>query len=252
MKKLAVIICAFTFSFSGIAQNIKYGGWNEQIVVGANANLCSSWLFSKAVQTLDDGVSDQKFSFGWSAGGSFEYRFNELIAVGLDLQYFSYHQKYEGSLDTQSRFYESDVRFNGLNLPVYAKIMANNGAFVELGWQFGFLLGARHNMTSAQGGQLVNNADVAEHFGGTILSPHLGLGFDFMLSDEIMITFGIRANYGINDVKGVDGLGNPISEYPRFGTYSISPDTATPSPNHVFAAGLFLGVRYAFDAGGRY
>lgn len=253
MKRLRILFCSLLISSIGYSQNIKYGGWNEQIVVGANGSLNSTWIFNKAVQSLDDGISDQRFSFGWSAGGSVEYRFNDIIAAGLDLQYFGFSQKYEGALATQSQFWESKINLNGLNIPVYAKIMSRGGAFVEVGWQFGFLLGARHGSTTNVGGVIVDNEDVSEHFGTAILSPHFGFGFDLMVSDEFMVTFGVRANYGINDIKGVDGLGNPISEYPSTNPNSpISPVDTQPAPSNVFTAGIFLGVRYAFDAGGRY
>ena len=254
MKNLVTVsVLVFTFLFSH-AQNVKYGGWNEQIVVGATASLNSTWIFNSAIQSLDEGISDQKFSFGYNVGGSFEYRFNELIAVGLDLQYFSLSQEYDGAISTQSQFWESSVKLNGLNIPIYAKIMTKGGAFVEIGWQFGIILGSNFDRTSTAGGSIESNKDVSEHFSTAIFSPHLGFGFDFPVNDAVMITAGIRANYGINDVKGVDGLGNPIEDYPNTssGNPPLSPADTQPAPSNVLTAGIFLGVRYAFDAGGRY
>ncbi len=254
MKKRLPIYILTLLCFTTTAQNVRYGGWNEQIVVGANASLNSTWIFNSAVQSLDEGVSDQVFSFGYSVGGSFAFRFNQLIAVGLDLQYFSANQDYDGSLQTQGQFWESNVNLNGLNLPIYAKIMGKSGVFVEIGWQFGFILGSRYSRFSNVGGTIHDNIDVSEHFGSVVLSPHLGFGFDFMVTDELMITFGIRGNYGVNDIKGVDGLGNPVEKYPNTtgGNPPLSPADTQPGPSNLFSAGLFLGARYAFDAGGRY
>jgi hypothetical protein len=252
MNKLISFCFLLLASLTTSAQNVKYGGWNEQIVVGANVSLNSTWILNSAVQSLDEGVSDQVFSFGFSAGGSFEYRFNELIAAGIDLQYFSAQQNYDGSLQTQGQFWESSVKLNGLNLPVYAKIMGKSGVFVEIGWQFGFILGSRYDQFSNVGGTLNDNIDVSAHFGSIVLSPHLGFGFDFMVTDELIITFGIRANYGINDIKGVDGLGNPIADYPNTNPGTPISPSVEAAPSNVLTAGIFIGARYAFDAGGRY
>ena len=246
------LLVSFTV-LSSQAQNVKYGGWNEQIVVGATVSLNSTWIFNSAVQSLDEGISDQKFSFGYNVGGSFEYRFNELIAVGLDLQYFALSQKYDGAISTQSQFWESSVSLGGLNIPIYAKIMSKGGAFVEIGWQFGIIMASKFNRTSNAGGSIESNKDVSDSFSGAIFSPHLGFGFDFPVNDAVMITAGIRANYGINDVKGVDGLGNPVAEYPNTNPGTpISPADTQAGPSNVLTAGLFIGARYMFDAGGRY
>ena len=82
----------------------------------------------------------------------------------------------------------------------------------------------------------------------------MSFGFDFQVNDALMITAGIRANYGVNDIKGVDGLGNPVVKYPdtNAGNPSLSPVDIQPAPSNLFTAGIFIGARYAFDAGGRY
>jgi hypothetical protein len=253
MKNLLSLIILLSAVCIGHAQNVKYGGWNQQIVAGAHVSLNSTWIFNSAVQSLDEGISDQGFTFGFEVGGSFEYRFNELIAVALDLQYFSANQNYEGALQTQGQFWESTVSVNGLNIPLYAKLMGKSGVFLEAGFQFGFILGSHYNRFSSVGAA-DDEVDVSEHFGTVVLSPHLGFGFDFPVNDALMITAGIRANYGVNDIKGVDGLGNPVVKYPdtNAGNPSLSPVDTQPAPSNLFTAGLFIGARYAFDAGGRY
>jgi hypothetical protein len=131
--------------------------------------------------------------------------------------------------------------------------MGKSGVFLEAGFQFGFILGSHYNRFSNIG-SANDEVDISEHFGTVVLSPHLGFGFDFPVNDALMITAGIRANYGINDIKGVDGLGNPVVKYPdtNAGNPSLSPADTQPAPSNLFTAGIFIGARYAFDAGGRY
>jgi hypothetical protein len=251
--KNRLFLLAFIATLSAHAQNVKNGGWNEQIEVGAYVSLNTTWLFNSAVSSLDEGVSDLDFTFGWSITGSGAYRFNELIAVGLALDYFNGGQKYTGVIGAASTPYESKVSLNGLNVPIYAKIMTRGGAFVEIGWQFGFITGARYSRSGTVVGSNVEGVDVSSSFSSVLYSPHFAFGVDFPLNDEVIITAGIRANYAINNVGGVDGLGNDIADYPNTNPGTpISPNDTPPSNTSMLSAGIFLGARYLFDAGGRY
>lgn len=251
--KSTLILLAFAGVFAAHAQNVKYGGWNEQIVVGAYVSLNSTWMFNSAVGSLDDGVSDIEFTFGWSVAGSGAFRFNELIAAGLALEYFNGGQKYSGVLGPAGTPYESKISLTGVNLPIYAKIMARGGAFVEIGWQFGFITGAKYSRSGTVVGANVEGVDVSSSFSSVVYSPHLAFGVDFSVSDEVLITAGIRASYGINDIGGVDGLGNEIADYPNVNAGTpISPNDTPPSGTNLLSVGIFVGARYLFDAGGRY
>lgn len=251
--KRAFVLLAILAAFSASSQNVKHGGWNQQIEVGAVVALNSTWMFNSAVGKLDDGVSDLEFTFGWSVAGSGAYRFNELIAVGLAVDYFNAGQKYSGLIGAASTPYESKVSLTGVNLPIYAKIMSKGGAYVEIGWQFGFITGARYTRTGTVVGANVEGEDVSSTYSSVALSPHLAFGVDFTLSDEFIITAGIRANYSVNNIGGVDGLGNEIANYPNTNPDTpISPNDTPPGNTGLLSAGIFLGARYLFDAGGRY
>lgn len=251
--KRVVFLLALLGAFSSNAQNVKHGGWNEQIEVGAFVSLNSTWMFNSAVGSLDEGVSDIEFSFGWSFAGSGAFRFNQLIAAGLHVEYFSAGQKYSGVIGAASTPYESKVSISGVNLPIYAKIMSKGGAFVEIGWQFGFISGAKYTRQGTVVGANVEGVDVSSSFSTVVYSPHLAFGVDFPIGEQLIITAGIRANYGINNIGGVDGLGNEIADYPNTNPATpVSPVDVQPANTGLLSAGIFVGARYLFDAGGRY
>ena len=229
------------FALGGKAQNIRSGGWAEQWSIGAAFQVNSTWLLNSAMNNLADGKSDPAFSFGYDLGVSGGFRFNPNIAIGLDLHYYNLNQRYSGK--TNNVLWESKVALSGVQIPVYAKFMTNSGAFVEVGWQFAFVTGAKYNRTSISTSESGADSDVKESFSSVIYSPHIGLGVDWFLNDSWAITTGIRFNYGINDMKGVDGYERDLNDDPLY------PD---PKPTNAVTGGVFLGVRYLMDAGGRY
>lgn len=240
-KTLISFIMIGLFALGGKAQNIRSGGWAEQWSVGAAFQVNSTWLLNSAISNLSDGKSDPEFSLGYNLGLSGGFRFNPNMAVGVDVQYFKHNQKYSGK--ENGTFWESTIGLSGVQIPVYGKFMTNSGAFIEVGWQFGFVTAAKYNRTSISTSESGASSDVKESYTKVIHSPHVGLGVDWFLNDSWAITTGVRFNYGINDMKGVDGYERDLNDDPMY------PD---PQKTNALSGGIFVGVRYLMDAGGRY
>lgn len=240
MKKTLSLLLSLA-TLTAFSQNVRNGGWAEQFMVGANVNVTSTWMLNNAINQLPDGQSDQEFSLGYSVGVAGGYHYNQHIGVAVDVHYFKLNQRYSGK--ENSLFWESDVSVSGFQIPVYGKFMTRSGFFAEVGWQFGFITSAKYkrSMVSSSEGPL--DADVRTNFTKVIYSPHLGIGMDWYLNDMWVVTTGIRANYGINNIKGVDGMGRDLSTDPLY---------TDPQPTNPLAVGLFVGFRYMIDAGGRY
>ena len=237
-KTLAVLFSLVTVT--GFAQNVRSGGWAEQFMVGATVNVNSSWLLNQAVSNLPDGQSDHEFSMGYSVGITGGYHYNEYIGAAFDVHYFKLNQRYSGKRD--ALFWESDVSVTGIQIPVYGKFMTKSGFFAEVGWQFGFITGAKYNRSQISGAEGPVREDVKSNFSKVIHSPHLGIGMDWYLNDMWVITTGLRANYGVNDIGGVDGSGRSLIDDQVY---------TDPKPTNPLTVGFFLGFRHMIDAGGR-
>jgi hypothetical protein len=240
MKKTLTILLALC-SAASIAQNVRSGGWAEQFMIGASVSPNSTWLLNDAVSSRPSGDTDPEFSMGYNVGITGGYHYNEHIAVGLDLQFFKLNQRYSGKDD--ALFWESTVSLSGVQIPVYGKFMTKSGLFVEAGWQFSFITAASYTRGISNGTEEPVDEDQGAYFSKVLYSPHFGLGMDWYLNDMWVITTGLRANYAINDLKGVDGQGRNLNTDP---VYAIT------KPTNALSVGIFIGVRYMIDTGGRY
>ncbi|MFT4525113.1 MAG: hypothetical protein ACI9FU_001878 [Granulosicoccus sp.] len=240
MKKLLTILLAFSTTAS-FAQNVRGGGWAEQFMVGASVSANTTWLLNDAVSNQRTGTTDLEFSMGYNVGITGGYHYNDHIAMGLDLQFFTLNQRYTGK--DNALFWESKVSLSGVQIPVYAKFMTSSGLFVEAGWQFSFVTSAQYTRGITNGTEEPVDQDQSATYSKVLYSPHLGLGMDWYLNDMWVITTGLRANYSINDLKGVDGQGRNVNTDPIY---------TDPKPTNALSVGIFIGVRYMIDAGGRY
>lgn len=210
-------------------------------MVGASVSPNSTWLMNEAVSSRPMGETDLEFSLGYNVGITGGYHYNQHVAMGLDLQFFKLNQRYSGKDD--ALFWESTVSLTGVQIPVYGKFMTKSGLFVEAGWQFSFITSAKYTRGITNGLEEPVDEDQTAAFSKVLYSPHLGLGMDWYLNDMWVITTGIRANYAINDLKGVDGKGRNVATDPVY---------TDPKPTNALSVGIFIGVRYMIDAGGRY
>jgi hypothetical protein len=241
MKKLFLSIVLIIAASNLFAQ--KKGGSNSgaSISVGAMGMGKNTWLFNKNV--LDDTNASQEMeaAFGSSFGINMSVYFTENVGIGLDVLYATHNQKYNGVTDGITKTpYRSKFHLTSVDIPLYLRLSTNGGAFFELGTYFSFITGATYSSdpqfiplqpgTIAQAGP-----DVKPYTSSFNIAPLVGFGIDINLTDYLILSPGLRFSYGVTDLKGVDGRGAPIENFPE------------PQKTNSLSGGLQIGIVYRID-----
>jgi hypothetical protein len=238
MKKTFLFIALIIATSNLFAQ--KKGGSNSgaSISVGAMGIGKNTWLFNKNV--LDDKNSSQEMeaSFGSSFGLNMSIYFTENVGIGLDVLYATHSQKFNGITDDITKTpYRSKFRLSSLDIPLYLRLSTNGGAFFELGSYFSVITNAQYTSDTEGIYQAIipSSYDAKTNTTAFNIAPLLGFGIDINLTDYLILTPGLRFSYGLSNLQGVDGRGNPIENYPA------------PEKTNSLSGGLQLGIVYRID-----
>lgn len=231
---ISLIILCFT---EVNAQKYK-GGSNSgaSISAGIMGIGKNTWLFNKNV--LDDKNSSQEMqaSFGSSFGINLSAYFNENVGIGLDVLYATHSQKYNGITDDITKTpYLSKFKITSVDLPLYLRLSTNGGAFFELGTYFSFITASEYSNDAKLPLSLDAVTDAKANTSSFNIAPLLGFGIDINLTDYLILSPGLRFSYGVLDLKGVDGRGKPIENYPA------------PEKTNSLSGGLQVGIVYRID-----
>lgn len=181
MKRLILILTASVVVFSVQAQEFRLG-------LGGGFN--STWLANSNVSDQGDEL-DFAVTFGGSIGIEGVYGFNEKTGISMALLYSGHNQKYEGEVGNTT--VESTVKMRYLDIPILFRLTSSGGTYFEVGPQVGFL------MSADEEGDLGPDRDVKDSFEGTNIAGVLGFGVDIDVSDNVIITTGLRLGYGFTD-----------------------------------------------------
>ena len=221
----------------------------QQLEISARGSYKSTWLFNKNISDLG-AKQDYAAGWGYNYGLGVTIYFNEKIGIGVDALLNDHSGNYTGELDS-NRTYTSNVKLNSLDIPLLFKLKSSTGAFLEVGPQLGMISAAKYDFNQSYynsgTGTTINNDTsfaVDGKYATTNLSAVLGFGINIKLVSHLSLKTGIRLEYGILDLKGVDALGQDVNDavlYPnKYGTSSA-------------AGGLFLCLTWRFgkdDEGG--
>jgi opacity protein-like surface antigen len=194
MKKalltIAIVITAFTIQ----AQDIR---------LGINGNINSTWLMNKNVFDADDEL-DVASTFGGTFGVDAIYNFSEKAGISVGVNFISTtNQKYEGEDDGSSIDFESKVKLHYIDIPLLLRLTSSGGTYFEVGPQFSFLGKATEDLeTTPSFPEPFNytDKDVKASFEKTNIALVLGFGVDIDVTPNIFITTGLRLGYGFSDV----------------------------------------------------
>jgi hypothetical protein len=234
MKRLLIICIITATALSASAQNFRIG-------LGGGFN--STWLANSNVSDQGDDL-DFAVTFGGSIGIEGVYGFNEKSGISIAMLYSGHNQKYEGEAGNTS--YESTVKMRYLDIPILFRITSPSGTYFEVGPQVGFL------MSADEEGDLGPDIDVKDSFEGTNIAGVLGFGVDIDVSENVIITTGLRLGYGFTDAtseySSESDLDAALSEG-KVGTstyyahYDNKNNFGYEKTNRIFG-GLKLGVTY--------
>src|SRR5690554_141576 len=192
MKKILFCIAFVSVGLSLNAQEFK---------IGLSGGYNSTWILNKNVSDAGS-VIDYESSGGGSFGLKAQYYFNEKIGVELGVLSSGHNQKFllaDGDI-------EATTKLRYIDIPILFRYGGGSGFYFEVGPQIGLLSSAEDEWDD-------ETYDVKKSLNGTNLALVLGLGADFSVSDNLVLTAGVRFGYGISDVtKEYDSIADLISD----------------------------------------
>lgn len=206
MKKLLVLLSLCAFGFNAYPQGKT---WSKVIDIGAIGQFRTSWLVNQNVSDAS-GHQDYVFSFAGGGGVRVQYFGSGSVGFGGEFNYATINQKYEGLNTSVTGNYESQTQLKCYDIPLFIKFGSSNGGYFEVGGQYSIISSANHTTTFALA---PNTGDVSSTYKGSYFAPFIGFGGSINLWREtILLNMGMRMAYGVNDVIGVDGLGQDLTE----------------------------------------
>jgi len=201
MKKLIILSLFVSVALVSSAQ---------AFYLGASFTGKSTWLLNKAV--FDRGASqDIRASFGNDYGIVGGISFND-GAAGIEVNFLfnTFSQKYDGTDDLFAGIlddYTSESVYHSLDIPILFKT-GSEGAYFEIGPVVSFINQATFSLDYDN--KLltdIEEADYLSFYNGTNIGAILGFGGNINVSDNLLITLGLRFYYGITDIGGVNAFG---------------------------------------------
>jgi hypothetical protein len=224
MKKLLLLTAAVALSGSLFAQ--------ARVEISAKGTYRSTWMFNENLSNLGDV---QDYDLGWApnygVGGAFYL--SKSIGFELDALLGSFSGRFQGKADSLGN-YTSKVNLSTVDIPLLFKLRTKSGgAYLELGPQYTMINKALYSLESDS--MNISNKDVSNDFSKSNLAIVLGMGVNIELSPKLDLNTGLRFEYGISDLKGVDALGDSFENFFNYPEYQRT---------FTAAGGLMVGLTY--------
>ncbi|MEO6882532.1 MAG: hypothetical protein ABI199_00755 [Bacteroidia bacterium] len=223
MKKIFFLAaCTFIAATSTQAQGFY---------IGVRGSAASTWLFNTNVSNAGNSLN-YKAAFGYDYGLDLRMEFNEHVGILLNVLQGEHVQGYSGQIGTNGSIsYTSTNSLNELSIPLLFRYKSK-GAYVEIGPEYQIV-----NSATYKNSMNPSAIDVSNYFATSNIAAVLGFGVDSKLSDHLFLTAGLRFAYGLTDLKGVDGLGQNLSDpiaYPKY------------APTNSAYGAFVIGLNYKF------
>lgn len=249
MKKIAFLFILVNISLLSFAQ----------FNVGGHFAYNSTWLMNK--QVFDAGAEmDVAASFGSSFGIIAGYYFSDQFGLETNINFNKLKQNYEGSikyfftLNDERNAYTATTVLNTLDIPVLMKFGKNT--YFEFGPMFQFVNKATYTRTFDETDVLnpgtyhgmaysfANREDIAvkSNFKNVGIGVAFGFGANFnIIEDALKLNFGVRFNYILTDMQGINGLGE-IKD-----SNFVTADEKDNFKTNPLYGGLKIGLIYIFN-----
>ncbi len=250
MKKIVFISLFVSLAFTSFSQ----------FYAGAHFAYNSTWLMNK--QVFDEGPEmDIAVSFGNYFGVMAGYYFTDQLGVEININPNKIVQKYRGDFKlsgTDERaYYNSSTVLNTIDYPVLLKI--GKDAYFELGCMFSSVSKASYNKTFDEDYfnnfnvaiykdipyfdfYDIENMDVKAAFKTFGIGAIIGFGANINLyEDALKLNFGLRFNYIITDLQGINALG-----YNKAYSPWVSAKESKVFKTNPLYGGLKIGLLYNF------
>ncbi|HNQ68698.1 MAG TPA: hypothetical protein PKN32_09985 [Bacteroidales bacterium] len=246
MKKIVLI-----FVFAAVS-TISFA----QLTVGGHFAYNSTWLMNK--QVFDEGAEmDVAASFGNYFGLIAGYYFSDEFGLEINFNSNKIEQKYSGSikyvLSDERNNYNASTVLKTTDIPILMKFGKNS--YFEFGPLFQLINKATYTRTfdaTSNFGWYNDkvypftnelNKGVKAEFNGMGVGVCMGFGANFNLIEDVLkLNFGLRFNYILTDIQGVNGLGL-VKEDPSY----ISDSERVNFKTNPLYGGLKMGLVYIFE-----
>jgi len=214
MKNISFTLILLTLCFNLFAQKHLPGAMPAYLMCGTKGLFNTTLLVN---QNIFDAGDEQiyKWSFGHSYGFMLGYCFaNSNAEIEIEYQFNTFTQNFSGWKSGET--YNSKIVLNTADIPVLFKVTTAYDGYFEIGPQFSFVRSAKYSSKP-----LITSGTVTKNFSSkTNVSGVLGMGTNFNLATNLLfLRIGIRFQFGITDLKGVDALGQDLTDkvlYPKY------------------------------------
>jgi len=213
MKKIFLASLFICFIFKGYSQ----------FYLGGQIAYNNTWLLNK--QVFAEGPEmDVEASFGNYYGVIAGYYFSDIVGLELNMNINKISQKYRGDFNIpfvdERAYYNSSLVLNTMDFPLLLKL--GKSVYFEFGGIFSLVNQATYNK-KFDGNYVIavykdipfytdfanrENVDVKETFKDFGFGAVIGFGTNInLIEDALKFNFGLRCNFIISDLEGINALG---------------------------------------------
>lgn len=214
MKKTLLSTAVLFTAYSLTALTPGDGDKKNTIEFHAKGSANSTFLFNN---NISDAGDDQDYAAGWgfNYGAGFTMYFGK-CGFGVEGLFGNHKGAYAGVIKTSNAMgiastedYTSHVNLTITQIPVLFKMKSETGGYFEVGPQYNMISKAEYNFTSSS---TKMDTLVSDHYAKSYFSAVIGVGFKVGIpKTRISILAGLRLQYSLTDLEGVDALGTPFT-----------------------------------------
>jgi hypothetical protein len=258
MKKTFALVTCLVFFFSVKAQSFE---------LGVRYLAESNWFFNSNV-TNSGGApwsveEDYSGAYSYSYGFHLAYNFNDHTGIETDVMFAKLQQSYNGAFGSTGILPEGGVFVDGetytssssvgtIQIPVIFRFLAGNGAYFGLGPEADIVSNASYTASFKNNGPVPQTQsspiNTTNAYPSSYFCAVLSFGNNIRLSHSFFFNINLRFSYDITDMKGVDALGQDISNsvlysgsHPFYSKYE-----ATNAVSAAFGVGLLYRFGHDF------
>lgn len=244
MKNLSLMLSALSISMASLGQEMSAPKSEKENIfeLHAKGGANSTWLFNNNISNTGDSQNYAP-GYGFNYGLGFNAYFG-MIGVGIEGLMGNHVGAYAGKLETKDTLgtvikttdYTSSVNIKQIQIPLLFKLRAKGGAFLELGAQYNMISSVQYKRS---GENMDADSTMTSMYANPYYSGILGFGLPIKLGESpLSICIGLRLQYSLTDLKGVDALGRDLNNAFIYNKYE---STAAAS------GGLSIGLIYRLN-----
>ena len=246
MKKILLLTSAVFTTYAASAVSPGDGDKKNTIEFHGKGLANSTFLFNN---NISDQGNTQDYAAGWgfNYGAGFTMYFGK-CGFGVEGLFGNHTGAYAGSIDVKdgagnvlsTEDYTSSVNLKITQIPVFFKMKSETGGYFEVGPQYNMISEANYHFS---GSGTTMDTLVTNDYAKSYFSAVIGVGFKAGIpKTRFSILAGIRLQYSLTDLEGVDALGeafkNPF-------TYKDPQTTSAATGGFVIGAVYTLGEKKA-------